>query len=616
MSEELTLSVFPSTVSQRLCYIDEQCEDGLDLEVRSGPFGAFNSIGQIPPNVEMPWVGSPSEEVTAQAGAFNDAEIEDHHGPLTDEAFDAVVVSSDQSSCLTSLCIQDYFGEPGTMQEIYDGFPMFAAETDLLSSTPSVMNDFAFPSFFDREFLSGSPGLMSMSMATRSTTDSSIPHDAVLLIKHYSTRLLNLLTPFRHSKTPWHVLFVPHVKSCLAALTLGEEMDDARLCAFYATLSVSAFSLGGVSQSNMWLKQGENYLRIARNHAKAMLQTAYDVPKAAKYKAVLIALLSMVHVALVTGNRDQTECYFVEAEKFIRVKGLNRTKSRKVRMLHHCYVFERMFHESTFLGSSKSNHRQHTRKAIESSGAVIYSKDGLSFRIADWSNLELQMQQLKSSEEGENDLHLEKPGVWPQTLYPEIFGIPEDYMFALSLVIRLGEWKDSVADALSLRDFLEKAKIVERHVKNMGSSVSVLTSIGKEFQHDSDSALANMLNAMQNALGIYFYRRIYDIDASLLQKKVSNVAECLQGSIRTEPNDMYGSTRLLWPAFIAACEAEKFSDQISFSTWFQSSYRQSGLRYFENARETAERIWAKKSSTAGESITWSDYLNGALIHNT
>jgi arginine metabolism regulation protein II len=76
------------------------------------------------------------------------------------------------------------------------------------------------------------------------TTDSSVPHDAVYLIKHYSTIVLTLLTPFRHSKTPWHVLFVPHAKSCLAALTLGEVLDHASLCAFYATISISAFSLG------------------------------------------------------------------------------------------------------------------------------------------------------------------------------------------------------------------------------------------------------------------------------------------------------------------------------------------------------------------------------------
>jgi arginine metabolism regulation protein II len=99
-----------------------------------------------------------------------------------------------------------------------------------------------------------------------------------------------------------------------------------------------------------------------------------------------------------TGDRDKTESIFVETEQFIRVKGLNRKNSRKVRMLHHCYVFERMFHESTYLQGIGSSHRSRARKMIESSGAVEHSKDGLSFRIGDWSNLDQQLQKIESRE--------------------------------------------------------------------------------------------------------------------------------------------------------------------------------------------------------------------------
>lgn len=48
----------------------------------------------------------------------------------------------------------------------------------------------------------------------------------------YQSTVLKLLTPFRHGKTPWYILFIPHVKNFLAALTLGETMDRASLCAF------------------------------------------------------------------------------------------------------------------------------------------------------------------------------------------------------------------------------------------------------------------------------------------------------------------------------------------------------------------------------------------------
>jgi hypothetical protein len=446
-----------------------------------------------------------------------------------------------------------------------------------------------------------------------SATDNIVPHDAVYLIKHYSTTVLTLLTPFRHSKTPWHILFVPHAKSCLAALTLGEALDHASLCAFYATMSISAFSLGGVTQSNTWLEQGTIYLNIAREHVRLMLRTAYDYPKTAKYKHILIALLSMVQVAIVIGNRDQAECYFIEAEKFIRVKGLNRKKSRKVRLLHHCYVFERMFHESVYLAGTNSPHRSHARKAIESSGAKAYSQDSLFFRLGDLNDLESQMLRVKCREEGENDLHLQNPGFWPKTLYPEIFGIPEDYVFALSLVIRLGQWRDEAkhqdaANALSLKDFLRRAKTVERYIKQLHRPNQGQDLLATDQPEASEPMLDDLLQAMRHALTIYFHRRIYDVEADMLQTHVVGVRDCLLRSEAAGAGTMYGSARLLWPAFIAACEAEDPYLQASFAQWFQVSAACSGLRYFDDAKTNIERVWEERRSGHGLQVTWVDFM--------
>ncbi|KAJ5684535.1 alpha-galactosidase A precursor [Penicillium maclennaniae] len=64
--------------------------------------------------------------------------------------------------------------------------------------------------------------------------------------------------------------------------------------------------------------------------------------------------------------RNQVEGYFLEAEKFIRMKGLKRKKSRKVRLLHHCYVLERIFHESIFICGADSTQRRLVRRTIKS----------------------------------------------------------------------------------------------------------------------------------------------------------------------------------------------------------------------------------------------------------
>lgn len=316
-------------------------------------------------------------------------------------------------------------------------------------NTAFPLHDYSFPHYI--QTAGPNQATINPQVSALTATHESIPQDAVTLLKHYATTVITLLTPLRHNKTPWHILFIPHIKNCLAAVTLGEQLDHASLTAFYASLAISAFSLGGVSQSQMWRDQGKLYKQQARVHARLMLKTAYVVPKTSKYKAILMALLTMVQLSMCAGTREQTDCYLVEAEKFIRLRGLNRKKSRKFRLLHHCYVFERLFQESIYIDSTDSQQRHHVRKAIESSGMAVHSSDRLSFRPPQFVNLDEEMSEVKSLEVGENDLHLECLREFPPTLYPEIFGVPESWMLLLSLTIRLAKEKDSADSADSVR---------------------------------------------------------------------------------------------------------------------------------------------------------------------
>lgn len=618
MSEWITTAISPRTVMQQLSMMDEQCEaasPSADIDISRGPFGAFRLVQDMPaPGDDLP--NLPEDTQLAQnvhedgenALTFTSGTLT----PRTRSLFQSILEFPEEDLSSSTIPMWGTIDYSSRIQEIFDDVDITVDLPEFQPQPPILDFGHTFPfgtSGYEPQLEQTSPP----DSTSLSAADNIVPHDAVYLIKHYSTKVLTLLTPFRHSKTPWHILFVPHAKSCLAALTLGEALDHASLCAFYATMSISAFSLGGVTQSNTWLEQGTAYLNIAREHVRLMLGTAYDYPKTAKYKHVLIALLSMVQVAIVIGNRDQAECYFIETEKFIRVKGLNRKKSRKVRLLHHCYVFERMFHESVYLAGTNSPHRSHARKAIESSGAKAYSQDSLSFRLGDLNDLESQMLRVKCREEGENDLHLQNPGFWPKTLYPEIFGIPEKYVFALSLVIRLGQQRDEAkhqdsADALSLKDFLRRAKTVERYIKqlcrpNQGQDIHV-TDQSEAFE----PMLDDLLQAMHHALTIYFYRRIYDVEADMLQTHVVSVRDCLLRLEAAGAGTMYGSARLLWPAFIAACEAEDPHLQVSFAEWFQNSATCSGLRYFDDAKTNIERVWKEKRSGHGSQVTWVDFM--------
>ena len=610
MSQWLVTNAPPKSTNRLLARIDEASErfsaESEEKELVLGPFGVF----QAHQSQDKPL--SPCEPLPA----IEESEDTCTSSPPQDvsQILDSFPIASTFSQWspefMQSLLEQPEQGPSPPTPDLLD----MIMDQSHLEATPMPSHDYQLTSFISDPYCNT---LSPTSLTSSSSATRTVPQDAIFLLKHYSSTVISLMTPVRHKKTPWHILFIPHVKDCLAALALGEDLNHASLCAFFGTLAISALSLGGMSQAESWLEKGQSYLQCAREHAKAMLATAYDVPKSAKYKSILMAILTMVQVSTFSGNRHQTEEYFLEAEKFIRMKGLNRKrrKSRKVRLLHHCYVFERMFHESIFICGANSAQRHHVRLAIESSGLSRCSVDGLSFRLYKWQNLQQEMLRVRDREEGENDLHLERPGLFSASLYPEIFGVPEPWILLLSLVIRLGVEKDGAeqeteGSGLNLKDFISRAKALEDYINQLQQPGHMTFSSATQQSTIDQHIQENMLEAMRHALAIYFYRRIYDINASMLQSKVANVRDCLLQCEYADSSVVHGSAGFIWPAFIAACEAEDPEVQKSFSTWFELSARRSGLSCFNQTLASIEKIWKEKRLGHGSS-TWLDLMKRA-----
>ena len=613
MSQGLVSTAPPKSTQRLLSRIDKEGERAApsdEIQLTLGPFGVFRVQQGQNGNIQLETLSDPLPLMEESDDSSNGSPPQD-----VVQMIDSFPLNPDMSQWSPDF-IQSLLEQPEQRPS-----PRSPDLLDMIMDQ-SRMAEAALPSQ-DYQLTSFMPDTYSNHPISPTTltsapgSSSAVPQDAVFLLKHYSSTVISLMTPVRHKKTPWHILFIPHAKDCLAALALGEDLNHASLCAFYGTLSISAFSLGGVSRSHTWLGQGRTYLQQAQTHAKMMLLVAYDIPKPAKYKSILMAILTMVQLSNFCGNRNQAEGYFLEAEKFIRLKGLKRKKSRKVRLLHHCYVFERMFHESIFVCGANSTQRRHVRLAIESSGLAPASVDGLSFRLYKWKNLHQEMLRVRDREEGENDLHLERPGLFSATLYPEIFGIPEPWLLLLSLVIRLGTEKDGVEEqntssGLNLKDFIHRAKALEEYINQLPLSCQGTFAFSVQQSSVDQHIQENMLDAMRNALAIYFYRRIYDLDASMLQEKVAGVRDCLLQCEYADSSVVHGSAGFIWPAFIAACEAEDPNVQDSFSTWFEISGQRSGLSCFTHTLHSIEKIWKEKQSANGSSVTWLDMMKRSV----
>lgn len=273
-----------------------------------------------------------------------------------------------------------------------------------------------------------------------------------------------------------------------------------------------------------------------------------------------------------------------------------------------------MFHETFSFTSTSSDQRLLLCRMVEGNGELILGQDDPSFRLTPWENLNEKLREVKSREEGENDLHMARPGLWISTLYPEIWGIPESYMMLLSQTIRLGNEKDLAesavgAGAISLREFLQRAKALEKCIIDWEGPAqnSVSTGAPETQQH-----LANIdwvsfnsgMRALHHGLLIYFYRRVHDVDANVLQSEVVRVRDSLFACRQHMQSGSKYLAGLVWPAFVAACEAIDTELQSSFLEWFELCAQHNGQSSLTRMQEFVKTLWVRRQHSENASLTW------------
>ncbi|KAH7068771.1 hypothetical protein BKA63DRAFT_95181 [Paraphoma chrysanthemicola] len=192
MSEWLTSKVSPRAVTNQLCEIDDECErraSSQEVVVQRGPFGAFRT--SVPDTAET----LPSHETIALSD--NDVEL------LLDRPW--TPETQHQIQDFVDLRPQGLSSSPPYMWSTNDGElrieqmyeDMVTSEPHfeqplLMATTSSEYWSFASACGFRTE-----PSSAPEHLITSQAVDSHVPHDAVFLVKHYSTQLLSLLTPFR-----------------------------------------------------------------------------------------------------------------------------------------------------------------------------------------------------------------------------------------------------------------------------------------------------------------------------------------------------------------------------------------------------------------------------------
>lgn len=313
---------------------------------------------------------------------------------------------------------------------------------------------------------------------------------------------------------------------------------------------------------------------------------------------------------MVKGDPNNRLSYLLHAERFIRTNGFKKPfLSRKRRTLHHCYAYMRIMAETTRSSISFPD----CETDIMQNEPDKESSANDKFRVARWTNMSDNMMVMeKDPETAKRDLHLEVPGHWTSTLFPELYGIAESFLLLLSQVIRLANERDLTVEneqggeeGLGLREFTFRAKALEKSIYRLVSSSSPSPGPGVGQGTGPGTIQAQ---AMYTALLIFFYRRVHNLDAMLLQSKVLTIQDLLrQDQQHQQPKK---TVALVWPAFVAACEALLPESQGFFAGWFERMGRRTGLVSIALAKGVCEFVWARRRGEEDGMVSWPEVLRG------
>ncbi|KAF4451051.1 hypothetical protein F53441_5915 [Fusarium austroafricanum] len=571
MSDELKGSLGRRTVLALLADIDSACEKtdvGNDALLK-GPFGVFQSIEDPLPSVSDTITCSPDTNTDSTSMSMypeNDFIEEIQRSDWPEDELDIFTASLDPNFNINpeDTGLPDQLHVPDqTMANFFVDDPMGAEGLALfspgfISQVIGHDNSADVEENLDPELQPAMNEVVPYPRNIQSQT--GLPEEAEPLLRHYRQHIAGQRSSMKAKrKSPWEIIFLPCALETFAELSLWGEASHTRTSLFYTLLAHSALQLhmsrAPNSFSTDWKEIGLRNHDRAQNHLRQALQHEMFGPKQASYKELLMAILAMAMTSMHKGALS-FRLFLLDAERLIRLRGLANRNPFKTRLLHHMYTHLRVIAESISLRNEP---------LLASTSEIQDISQGRTFRITEEGlNIGLDPAQEKNDDLGYNDIHLEVQGRWTQTLYPVIYGIPESLMTLLSQTVSLSNEKNRLESVARCNPSISEA--LAKHTKTLENRIwawpttldpaePVKMPTGTDQDLLTHPQVRSMTLAIHQALVIYFYRRVYDMNAMILQDLVQKTLDYLEPCLSELIDDQDFATSLAWPAFVAACEA-------------------------------------------------------------
>lgn len=324
----------------------------------------------------------------------------------------------------------------------------------------------------------------------------------------------------------------------------------------------------------------------------------------------------------------------VNAERVLRTRGLPKRRiSQKARLLHHVYTWLRIVGESTyflhdyapsssFLEALRTNFRAYRSGGMEEYGTAAAGDPNP--RLDDFLRLEtrqadndLNIDEPKDQESGLHDIHLQDSRSFSETMYKQVYGIPETWLSLVSQTARLANVMESfrVARESGNDVSLDAWETLQRR---SGRLENMLCSFSLRHTRQGNDDVTNaphgyMVQALDAALVIYFYRRVRNIHPIALEGHVESVIGALTKFHEVLPQGDPTGPGTAWPAFVAGCEAITPTRREAISKWLDNAESIARFAAFKTAKTIMSKLWARQDEqlkiNRGDPIpTWVDVV--------
>ncbi|KAL4735283.1 fungal-specific transcription factor domain-containing protein [Aspergillus similis] len=461
--------------------------------------------------------------------------------------------------------------------------------------------------------------------------DAAALADAPYLFKHFNENVVPqmVIMPLG-DKSPWRILNLAAAMATYNDLTIlgSQSISHARLANLYALLACSAVYLATSRSSTgsaHWQQASGQMFEQAREHMQRSLKLETREPKRAKYKDQLMAICCLIQYTVISGQHQHARSFMVNAEYILRMRGLLKHRiSQKSRLLHHVYTWLRLVGESTyvlhdynpsstFIEALNSNFQRPRADAITDRSTEPNPRldDFLRLEAHD-ADSDLNINEPKDEQTGLHDIHLQDSRSFSDTLYKQVYGIPETWLSLLSQTTRLANVMETfrIAQQSCGNTSLHAWETLHRRSVRLEN---LICSCDLSLARDPSRPHDHMLRALNAALVIFFYRRIRRAHPAILAAHVDSVISSLTDFTAGLPPEHRTGPGAAWPAFIAGCEALSSQRREAILAWLDSAIANCGPVGFSAARDIMVDLWHKQDGhlerNRGEPMpTWTTFV--------